>query len=586
MTTSGEELKNQGNALFAAGNYVDAVDVFTQAIALDSTNAVLHSNRSAALASLKRWDEAVEDARRTTELKPDWGKGWSRLGAALQGAGSLAEAHHAFQQGLAVDPSNVQLQRGCEATKPPSRAMSNPFASPEAFSRLRAHPKTAGYLDQADFVAKIVELQTNMQSLGKHLEDPRIMDAIAVIMNMNPERPSQFMSDDGACQDESCTQQHHSEPKQQNPEPKQQNPEPKKQNSEPTSGSKRESTAKTPSSPVDSSTPEEREALRLKELGNAAYKRRDFDAALEHYAAAREQTPNNPALLLNQSAVHYETERYEEAIAAATEAVTLARSLDTPSDYSFYGRAYSRIAAAHVRRNALEEAIRFYNKSLTEHRSPETLAKLRETEKMLADQARAALHNPELAEAARNEGNVHFREGRFAEAVTAYTEAIRRDEKDPRAYSNRAACYLKLAAIPEGLKDTELALQLDPSFTRAHIRRAALLFAKRDYSGCLESCDAASASDADKRHGAEIQTQRSRALLEVYRQQQSGGSDEAVADRVAKDPELAAILSDPAMRAILQQMQSDPAAAQDHMRNPAVAAKIKRLVAAGVLRTA
>ena len=39
----------QGNAAFSAGNYAEAVNHFTAAIALDAANHVLYSNRSAAL---------------------------------------------------------------------------------------------------------------------------------------------------------------------------------------------------------------------------------------------------------------------------------------------------------------------------------------------------------------------------------------------------------------------------------------------------------------------------------------------------------------------------------------------------------
>jgi stress-induced-phosphoprotein 1 len=142
------------------------------------------------------------------------------------------------------------------------------------------------------------------------------------------------------------------------------------------------------------------------------------------------------------------------------------------------------------------------------------------------------------------------------------------------------------------LKDCEKALQLDPNFIRAYIRKAALLYAKKDFSECLEACEKASALDTENKHTTEIQGQRTKATFEIYRQQQqSPASNEAdteasIADKIAKDPELAAIINDPAMRMILQQMQTDPAAVQDHMRNPSVAAKIRKLVASGILRTA
>jgi stress-induced-phosphoprotein 1 len=44
------------------------------------------------------------------------------------------------------------------------------------------------------------------------------------------------------------------------------------------------------------------------------------------------------------------------------------------------------------------------------------------------------------------------------------------------------------------------------------------------------------------------------------------------------------IMQDPVMQSILQQAQSDPAALQEHMKNPSVRSKIQKLVAAGVIR--
>jgi stress-induced-phosphoprotein 1 len=67
---------------------------FSQAIELDPSNHVLYSNRSGAYASLKNWEKAAADAKKTTEIKPDWAKGWGRKGAALHGEGDLGTIHY------------------------------------------------------------------------------------------------------------------------------------------------------------------------------------------------------------------------------------------------------------------------------------------------------------------------------------------------------------------------------------------------------------------------------------------------------------------------------------------------------------
>jgi len=45
-------------------------------------------------------------------LKPDWGKGYSRLGAAFFGLGEFLEAAEAYEQGLQHDPSSDLLKSG------------------------------------------------------------------------------------------------------------------------------------------------------------------------------------------------------------------------------------------------------------------------------------------------------------------------------------------------------------------------------------------------------------------------------------------------------------------------------------------
>jgi hypothetical protein len=40
---------------------------------------------------MKNFTQALEDAEKTTEIKPDWAKGWGRKGAALHGQGDLCK---------------------------------------------------------------------------------------------------------------------------------------------------------------------------------------------------------------------------------------------------------------------------------------------------------------------------------------------------------------------------------------------------------------------------------------------------------------------------------------------------------------
>jgi stress-induced-phosphoprotein 1 len=92
-------------------------DKFTQAISVQPDNHILYSNRSAAYASKKDWDNALADAEKTTQIKPDWPKGWGRKGAALHGKGDLVGANDAYEAGLKHDANNAQLKNGLAAVQ-------------------------------------------------------------------------------------------------------------------------------------------------------------------------------------------------------------------------------------------------------------------------------------------------------------------------------------------------------------------------------------------------------------------------------------------------------------------------------------
>jgi stress-induced-phosphoprotein 1 len=67
-------LKDKGNAALQAGKFDDAIKFYAEAITLDNNNHVLYSNRSAAFAKAGKYLQALEDAEKTVQLKPDWGK--------------------------------------------------------------------------------------------------------------------------------------------------------------------------------------------------------------------------------------------------------------------------------------------------------------------------------------------------------------------------------------------------------------------------------------------------------------------------------------------------------------------------------
>ena len=107
-----QKLKDEGNAAFTAGNWLNALGLFTRAIEMDYTDHVFYSNRSGANLKLLRTRDAVSDANQCIALKPNWAKGYSRLGAALLADMQPEEAVQAFKKGLNMDPKNEVMIEG------------------------------------------------------------------------------------------------------------------------------------------------------------------------------------------------------------------------------------------------------------------------------------------------------------------------------------------------------------------------------------------------------------------------------------------------------------------------------------------
>lgn len=185
----------------------------------------------------------------------------------------------------------------------------------------------------------------------------------------------------------------------------------------------------------------------------------------------------------------------------------------------------------------LANAIVNYQKSLTEHRTPDILAKLRNAEKAKIKAEKESYINPEEAEKARELGNQKFKEADWPAAVDAYTEMTKRAPDDPRGYSNRAAALIKLMALPGAVQDCDEAIKRDPKFIRAYLRKAQALFAMKEYNKCMDVCAEANEHDETGAHAREIDQQQQKAL-EAQFSARAGETEEQTAERIQRDPEV------------------------------------------------
>ncbi|XP_042690625.1 tetratricopeptide repeat protein 31-like isoform X1 [Centrocercus urophasianus] len=73
-------------------------------------------------------------------------------------------------------------------------------------------------------------------------------------------------------------------------------------------------------------------------------------------------------------------------------------------------------------------------------------------------------------------------QGRYAEAVQAFTEAIKLNPREHRLFGNRSYCYEKLLQYQEALRDAQMALELQPNWPKGFFRKGKALWGLKLYA--------------------------------------------------------------------------------------------------------
>ena len=317
------------------------------------------------------------------------------------------------------------------------------------------------------------------------------------------------------------------------------------------------------------------EAQKMKQEGNDAYKKKDFSTALSKYGKAMDLDPNEMTYYLNTAAVHFEMKNYTECVSTCNKAIDVGR--ENRADFKHIAKALARMGNAYRKSGDLKNAKMAYEKALTEHRTPDYKLCLSEIEVEYKKSEELAYVNPEIAEEEKLKGNNFFKSGDFSNAVKTYTEAIKRNPTDPKIYSNRAACFTKLMSFDLAIKDCDKCIELEPNFVKAYLRKAKAHQALSQASKAMNAYEKA----------LEIDPNCSEAIDGYKACSISNNSNpEEVRKQAMNDPEVQKILNDPAMRMILEQMQSDPQAIQEHLKNPKIAENFMKLREAGLISVA
>ncbi|KAL0265756.1 UNVERIFIED_CONTAM: hypothetical protein PYX00_011471 [Menopon gallinae] len=101
--------KERGNTEYKGGNYLEAIESYTEAIAADPFDEVLYSNRAAAYAMLKVNDQGIDDCLTAVKLNPTFAKAYIRLGD-FYAETDHDTAHKYYKKAQLLEPDNRNVE--------------------------------------------------------------------------------------------------------------------------------------------------------------------------------------------------------------------------------------------------------------------------------------------------------------------------------------------------------------------------------------------------------------------------------------------------------------------------------------------
>lgn len=591
-----EEAKARGNEALAAKEWDKAIDNYTIAIKLVE-DPVYYSNRSAAYLSKGFAESALKDANRAVELKPDWGKAYGRVGAALHKMGQFGKAAAAYEKGLEVEPGSANLMQGLDAVKAAAAGPQYPQYSAGApppggaggaaggagaglaqlmganfLDKVKAHPKLAKYTSDPTYMQLLQMLQSNPDMLSMVAQDPRIQETFKEVLGIQ----FQFQGEDGSRA--AATPEEREAAK----KAKEQREKELKARQEAEAAARAEAelaSKRAAESPEERAKREAQEkAEAFKEQGNAHYKNKEFAEAERLYRQAIETDPDNMIFHLNLASVSLEQGDLEASIAHCDKAIEVGKSVY--AGYEKIAKAYERKGNAYFKFKKYDLALQAYGKAQIENSSSAVANQIKKVEILKKKEEDEAYLDPARALEAKEKGNERFKAGDFIGSLAHYSDAVKRDPKNPVFYSNRAAAYMKVMDFGRAMDDTAKAIELDPKNVKNHVRKANIHFLLKEYHKCLRAYGLVLELEPDNKEAQEGLAKTRYAI-----QTSSGENDKLRAQRAMEDPEIQGIMSDPVMQQVLRDMSSDPGAVRKHMGNPEVASKIEVLIAAGILQT-
>merc|ERR1719238_2593573 len=75
--------------------------------------------------------------------------------------------------------------------------LGNVFSSPDVISKIVSNPQTAQFMADPTFMMKIQEIQRDPSAISKHMQDPRILQVMGMLMGVNIQTPDSMGAEFG-----------------------------------------------------------------------------------------------------------------------------------------------------------------------------------------------------------------------------------------------------------------------------------------------------------------------------------------------------------------------------------------------------
>ena len=138
------------------------------------------------------------------------------------------------------------------------------------------------------------------------------------------------------------------------------------------------------------------EAEKKKNEGNAHYKKKDFEKAIELYTEAIEICPEEIIYYSNLAAVYIEMKEFDKAIEECEKAIE--KTQGCSYDFKKLAKVYARKASALCNKGELDASIEVYKQALLENNDYWIKDSMKKVQRLKEQQEAEAYLNPELAE--------------------------------------------------------------------------------------------------------------------------------------------------------------------------------------------